>query len=249
MGDPDLADPDAVLDYAPLTDAAWVGLPQQAYLHYDANWLLIVDNLADFSHLAFVHTNTLGGSEDYAYVSTMQEIDRLDRGFSFERWHRDSAPPPYHARVSPEGDARVDRRNVVTMLLPGVFFMETTFAPVGWDPGSDETAGVQQYRNCQYMTPETRGTSHFFWNYLRDFRRDEPVVSVSLRDALLEGFMEDKVIIEAQQKLLEIDDPFQPRFLTADAGFAHFRQILQKKIVEERESYPPARAAVRSAIL
>lgn len=248
MGDPDLANPDYILDYEPLSNPDWAGLPEQAYLHYDANWLLIVDNLADFSHLAFVHTNTLGGSEDYAF-STKQEIAALDNGFEFIRWHRDSAPPPYHRNVSPEGDAKVDRRNFVKLVTPGIFFMETTFAPVGWDPDSGHMTNVRQYRNCQYMTPETRSTSHFFWNYLRDFRKDEIEVSVSLRKSLLEGFMEDKVLIEAQQKLLQIDEPFQPRSLQADAAIAHFRQTLERIITEERKTYPPIAKPVRNPIL
>lgn len=248
MGDAGLARPDDILDYEPLSDDRWASLPEPAYLHYDANWLLIVDNLSDFSHLAFVHPGTLGGSEAYAF-STKQDIDALDDGFEFVRWHRDSAPPPYHRKVSPEGDARVDRRNLVRMYIPGIFFMETTFAPVGRDPDIGDARGIRQYRNCQYMTPETRRTSHFFWNYLRDFRKDETAVSLSLRDSLLEGFMEDKVLIEAQQRLLETGVPFQPRALQADAALAHFRRTLERRITAERKTYPPPLKPARSAIL
>lgn len=248
MGDAELANPDDILDYEPLSDSRWAGLPEPAYLHYDANWLLIVDNLSDFSHLAFVHTNTLGGSEDYAF-SSRQDIDALDNGFEFVRWHRDSAPPPYHRKVSPEGDARVDRRNFVRMFVPGIFFMETTFAPVGRNPDDDGVRGIRRYRNCQYMTPETRCSSHFFWNYLRNFRNDEMAVSRSLRDSLLEGFMEDKVVIEAQQRRLETEPPFQPRALHADAAFAHFRQTLDRRIAAERRTFPPPSRPARSPIL
>lgn len=248
MGDPERADPNDIHDYEPLSSDDWAGLPEQAYLHYAANWLLIVDNLADFSHLAFVHTNTLGGSEDYAY-STAQEIEPLDNGFRFVRWHRNAAPAPYHRKVSPEGDAQVDRRNDVQMFIPGLFFMETTFAPVGWDPDGGDMKNVRQYRNCQYMTPETRSTSHFFWNYLRDFRKDEEAVSLSLRDSLLEGFMEDKVLIEAQQSLLNQDDQFQPRAIQADGAFMHFRQTLQRMIAEERAYWPPEQTPIRNRIL
>ena len=249
MGDPDLANPDDILDYEPLSSSDWVGHPEPAYMHYDANWLLIVDNLADFSHLAFVHANTLGGSEEYAYVSTAQEIDRLDRGFGFVRWHKDSAPPPYHSKIDPEGPTKLDRRNTVKMLIPGNFFMETLFAPAGWDPDGSDMTGVREYRNCQYMTPETRRTTHFFWDYLRNHRKDETEVSISLRDSLIAGFMEDKVLIEAQQELLDTDNPFQPRFLQADAGFSHFRQSLQRMIEEERKSYPPAEKPIKNQIL
>lgn len=249
MGDPSLANPDDILDYEPLSSGDWVGHPKPEYLHYDANWLLIVDNLADFSHLAFVHAKTLGGSEEYAYESTAQEIDQLERGFSFVRWHKDSAPPPYHSKVSPEETTKVDRRNTVTMLVPGVFFMETLFAPVGWDPEGSDMTNVRQYRNCQYMTPETRSTAHFFWDYFRDYRKDEEEVSISLRDGLMAGFLEDKVLIEAQQKLLEIDEPFQPRFLQADGPFSYFRQTLQRLIKNERETYPQPAKAGKNQIL
>ena len=76
LGDPARADPALIVDYPPLHDPAWRGVP--AYLHYDANWLLIVDNLSDFAHLAFVHTNTLGGSEEYAYTTKPTAIERLE---------------------------------------------------------------------------------------------------------------------------------------------------------------------------
>ena len=83
MGDPELANEDDIYDFPPLSDKGnWKGFEKEAYLHYDANWLLIVDNLSDFSHVAFVHTNTLGGSEAYAYNTIPENIEKLDNGFS-----------------------------------------------------------------------------------------------------------------------------------------------------------------------
>jgi phenylpropionate dioxygenase-like ring-hydroxylating dioxygenase large terminal subunit len=82
-GDAEKADPDLIVDYPPLADPKWRGLP--GYMHYRANWLLIVDNLSDFAHLAFVHTHTLGGSEEYAYKTKPVAIEKLDDGFRVER--------------------------------------------------------------------------------------------------------------------------------------------------------------------
>ena len=242
MGDPALADPNLIVDYEPLGDPAWRGLP--AYLHYDANWLLIVDNLSDFAHLAFVHTNSLGGSEEYAYETKAIEIERLDNGFRVERWHKNSDAPPYHQRVIPDKDAKVDRRNIAKMLIPGIFLMETMFSPAG----SNETSleGTRQYRNSQYMTPETRRTTHFFWNYLHNSDIDDPNIALSLRDSLFEGFYEDKAIIEAQQVLMENDPDFRLRTLEADVALTHFRQVLKKKIKEESPTEGEAIASVRS---
>lgn len=234
MGDAALADPDLIVDYPPLHDPKWRGLP--AYLHYDANWLLIVDNLSDLAHLAFVHTNTLGGSEEYAYKSKPTNIERLENGFRVERWHRDSMPPPYHRRVIPaaEHDMKVDRRNKVTMLIPGIFLMETLFSPAG--SGLEDLESTRQYRNSQYMTPETRRTTHFFWNYLHNYDLDNPNIALSLRESLFEGFYEDKAIIEAQQVLLDREPEFRLRALEADVALTHFRQTLKKRIKEEQEA-------------
>ena len=236
LGDPALANPENIHDYPPLSDSSWRGFEKEASLHYDANWMLIVDNLADFSHLAFVHTDTLGGSEDYAFVTNPQ-VEKLDNGFNVVRWSKNDAPAPYHAKVNPDVPEKLDRCNSVQMLVPGIFFMSTIMAPVGWDPDSDNYEGVKQYRNCQYMTPETRSTTHFFWNYMHDYRTDDPSISKSLQASLLEGFMEDKEIIEAQQKMLQYQDEFQPRGLQGDEALVHFRKLYNALISAERERY------------
>ena len=128
MGDPAQADPAKILDFPYLRDPDWRGKPD--YMHYDANYLLIVDNLSDFAHLAFVHTKTLGGSEEYAYKSKPTAIERLDDGFRVERWHMDADAPPFHKKVVRDA-GKVDRRNIARMYVPGIFFMETLFAPAG----------------------------------------------------------------------------------------------------------------------
>jgi phenylpropionate dioxygenase-like ring-hydroxylating dioxygenase large terminal subunit len=232
MGDPALADAEAITDYPYLGDPRWKGIPD--YLHYDANYLLIVDNLSDFAHLAFVHTKTLGGSEEYAFVTKPVVIERLDRGFRVERWHMGSDAPPFHRKVIPNKDDKVDRRNVALMQIPGIFYMETMFAPAGQGAEKGNLAGARQYRNCQFMTPETERTTHFFWAYLNDFEGDDANVSRSLHASLVEGFMEDKAIIERQQATLDEDPGFQMLAIMADAPLAHFRRVLTKLIEAEQ---------------
>ena len=105
------------------------------------------------------------------------------------------------------------------------------FAPEGSSDYSLEA--THQYRNCQYMTPETRSTSHFFWNYLHNRDIDDPNIAISLRDSLFEGFYEDKAIIEAQQVIMDNDPDFRLRVLESDVALTHFRQVLKKRIKEE----------------
>jgi phenylpropionate dioxygenase-like ring-hydroxylating dioxygenase large terminal subunit len=245
MGDAAKADPALIPDLPYLQDPNWKGIP--AYLHYQANYLLIVDNLSDFSHLAFVHTKTLGGSEEYAYVSKPTVVERMERGFRVERWHWDSDPPPFHKKVIRDKDAKVDRRNIATMLVPGIFNMETMFTAAGQGKDPASAAGAKQYRNCQFMTPETDRTTHFFWSYLNNFEAGDSTISRSLLDSLIEGFMEDKEIIERQQKTLEEDPGFQMLGILADAPLAHFRRVLGRLIDAEQSGAQNQSAETPSA--
>jgi phenylpropionate dioxygenase-like ring-hydroxylating dioxygenase large terminal subunit len=231
LGDPRLADPDKILDFPYLRDPAWRGRPD--YMHYKANYLLIVDNLSDFAHLAFVHTKTLGGSEEYAYKSKPTAMERLEDGFRVERWHTDAEAPPFHKKVVAQA-AKVDRRNIARMYVPGIFFMETLFSPAGAGAREGNLEGAKQYRNCQFFTPETRRSTHFFWDYLHDYELDNPAIALSLRDSMVEGFMEDKFIIEGQQEMLDADPDFRMNAIVADAPLAHFRRTLGRMIAEEK---------------
>jgi vanillate O-demethylase monooxygenase subunit len=230
MGDA-AADPAKILDFPYLRDPAWRGRP--GYMHYKANYLLIVDNLSDFAHLAFVHTRTLGGSEEYAYKSRPTAIERLEDGFRVERWHMGAEAPPFHGKVV-RNAGRVDRRNIARMHVPGIFFMETLFSPAGAGAEKGVLDGAKQYRNCQFFTPETRRSTHFFWDYLHDYDLDDPTIALSLHDSMVEGFMEDKFIIEGQQEMLDADPDFRMHAIVADAPLAHFRRTLGKRIAAEK---------------
>ena len=212
--------------------AVWIWMGDPALADPD----LIVDNLSDFAHLAFVHTNTLGGSEEYAFKTKPVAVERLDDGFRVERWHRNADAPPFHRKVIPDKTAKVDRRNIGRMLIPGTFFLETLFVPAGSGMEDGDLAGTRQYRNCQFMTPETRSSTHFFWNYLHNDRIDDPTIALSLRDSMVQGFNEDKAIIEAQQSRLDAHPDTKLLAIAADAALSHFRRLLDRRIRAEQQS-------------
>ena len=241
MGAPELADPELIIDIPYLRDPAWRGAAD--YMHYDADYRLIVDNLSDFAHLAFVHTHTLGGSEEYAFKTKPVAVERLARGFRVERWSMRSAPPPFHRKVVRD-DAPLDRRNIGLMHVPGIFLLETLFVPAGEGAVAECPAPAKQYRNCQFFTPETRRSTHFFWNYLHNFDLHDPTVALSLHDSMVRGFMEDKFIIEGQQEVLDADPDFKMNGIASDAPLAHFRRVLQNMIDAERQTAQAAQAAL-----
>jgi len=127
------------------------------------------------------------------------------------------------------------------MYIPGIFTLDTTFAPAGQGVENGvQVPGTRSYRNAQFMTPETRSTTHFFWNYLHDFELDNPNIALSLRSSLEEAFNEDLAIIEAQQKVFDADPNYQLLAIGADAALTYFRWVLARRIEAEKSA---ARAA------
>src|SRR6185369_13207363 len=122
-----------------------------------------------------------------------------------------------------------------------IFYMETMFTPAGQGAEKGNLQNAREYRNCQFMTPETERTTHFFWSYLNNFEGEDSTISRSLLDSLIEGFMEDKAIIERQQVTLDEDPSFQMLAILADAPLAHFRHVLDKLIHAEQAGTSKAR--------
>lgn len=232
MGDPALADKSKIVDTLwYMHDPEWQGIP--GYIHYKANYLLIADNLCDITHMAWVHTNTLCGSEAYAYESQdAGSFEARDDGFDVTRWDMNRTPPPFVIKVS--NDKPVDRWNKVQMRVPGIFSMESGFAPAGKGAEKGNKEGAHIFQDCQFMTPETDRTTHFFFNYLGRHQSANNDVTLSLYNSLKEGFDEDMGIIEHQQIVLDTDPTYKLRAIARDKGLSHFRWVMDKKIQEEQ---------------
>jgi vanillate O-demethylase monooxygenase subunit len=228
MGDAALADPALVPDTHYLKDPAWRGTP--GYMHYEANYLLITDNLLDFSHLSYVHETTLGGSAKYAAIRP--KVTRSERGIRVERWLINDQPAPFlrHLKTWP---GNVDRWNIYDVVLPGVLLMDSGSAPTGTGAPEGNRIDAAQFFGCQAVTPETTKTSHYFFQQSHGFALDDPSVTENLRTSVLAGFMEDKAIIVAQQRILDLDPNAPMLAMRMDAALAGFRSLLEKAIESE----------------
>jgi hypothetical protein len=130
------------------------------------------------------------------------------------------------------------------MFIPGIFFLESMFSPAGSGSENGNREGSREYRNCQFMTPETRRSTHFFWTYLNNYEGEDHNISRSLHQSLIEGFMEDKHLIEAQQKEIDADPSFELQMVVADAALAHFRRTFDKLVAQEQAGQAMAVAAL-----
>ncbi len=67
-------------------------------MHYKANPAPI--DTSDFLRISLVYTNTLGGSEEYAYKTKPVAIEKLDDGFASSVGTQGADAPPYHKKVT-----------------------------------------------------------------------------------------------------------------------------------------------------
>ena len=169
MGDPALADPDKITDYHWLDDPNWGAKGQ--YLHVKGNWQLVVDNLLDLTHLAFVHETTIGNS---ALVDQAQvKVQRAQDNVTVTRWIIDAPAPPTFVKAG-KFTANVDRWQIINFPPPAFLRLDVGATPTGTGAPEGQFVGGIDMRNLNAITPETETTSHYFWGAGARLRRQEP---------------------------------------------------------------------------
>lgn len=236
MGDPALADEALLPDNFSCDHPEWRNLP--GYLHYDTPYLLICDNLLDFSHLSYVHENTLGGST--AIAQARPTIERVPRGIRVSRHVPDVPPPGYYRKIR-RFEGNVDRWFVYDFLLPGTLLMHSGGRPAGDAP--DDMSRAVQLHSCQTLTPETETSTHYFFQQSHRVLPEEdidPALAETIHQGLLVAFEEDRAMITAQHRTIALrpDAPMLP--LAMDAALVQFRKLVAQAVEAEQR---PAAAA------
>lgn len=228
MGDETLADEALIPDTFSLEHPEWRYKPG-GYMHYDVDYLLICDNLLDFSHLSYVHEKTLGGSPNIAEAKPV--IERLPRGVRVTRDVRNTVPAPYHAKLG-RFDGPVDRHFSYDFLLPGVLLMHAHVKPSG--RSDDDLTGALRLHSCQALTPETEHSTHYFFMQARAFSLEDDSISEAIYDSLVQAFTEDRNMITAQARLIDRSRPMPMQPIQADAALGQFR-FLVKQMTEQKK--------------
>ena len=239
MGDPALADPAKITDFHWLDDPANWGA-RTSYLHVQANWQLIVDNLLDLTHLAFVHETTIGNAAlvDNAAV----KVTRAPNNVVVTRWIIDSPAPPTFVKAG-GFTANVDRWQIIDFVPPAFLRLDVGATPTGTGAPQGNRVGGIGMRNLNAITPETETSSHYFWGQAHNW----DVANAQLSDMLLAqinlAFHEDVAVFEGQQRVLS-RMPNPPQIdINADTGVIQARRILDRLSQEEQAGSGHAVAA------
>ena len=222
MGEPAQADP-AKIEALPWLDSPdWTATP--GYLHLKANYQLLIDNLLDLTHVAYIHKNTIAG--DPREATTPTRTERVDNGVKVGRWMIDFKAPPLFAKAG-NFTTNVDRWQHVTWKAPATVYLDVGCARTGTGaPQGDRSHGISIW-STHLITPETETSSHYMFGFARNFQLDDEAMSKLLYEGSKLTFMEDVEILELQQKNVaggSIDGLVD---ITADAAQLQARRMMR----------------------
>ena len=230
MGDPAKANPNEIYEIENFDNPDW-GYTDGGMLPIACNYLWIVDNLLDPSHVAWVHVTSFagGGTDDQPL-----DMEKTDKGVIVSRWIYDQPPSPYYKSLV-RFDGHCDRKQHYEMSVPGIALNKSIYTPVGTG-GPDMTPVDKTYVNISYnfMTPVDENNTQYIWFQHRNTDPNDAAISKQMNDGAIMAFNEDKEVLEAVHKgMAEMKTPNID--LGLDLGAKVFRRKLQMMIDDEQK--------------
>ena len=194
----------------------------------EANYFLLVDNLLDLSHLAFLHIKSIGAAEDTEPELTWERGDDFVRGVRIARNLSPSA-----RNIASGEDMNVDTTKVMTYTPPGNVVIEITTLEAGKGADNPTSRVNRQLIVLDSMTPETETSCHYFWGSCRDNRIDDEAFSEQARQSTIVAFTEDTEMLEAEQKIIDFNPDASQVNVTGDQGGLYARRLMDGLLAKE----------------
>lgn len=227
MGDPAKADATDIVDCAWHNDPVKWPHKEEIY-HVKSNYMLLVDNLMDLTHLGYVHCSTIGGNPK-AHTEAEMKVTPKDTGLHFIRWLMNMEPPPSF-RKAVEFKGRVDRWMEFEYHAPAAITQWSGALDVDKQARENRDQDGFSVRLFHGLTPETESTSHYFWSTATGYKQDDPATGETFFGEIAHAFAEDKRIVEAQQAALERHGEGGLVDIVSDAARVHMRRIVTRML-------------------
>jgi phenylpropionate dioxygenase-like ring-hydroxylating dioxygenase large terminal subunit len=223
MGEAKLADPALISDYHWNETPGWK--PVFGYIHFAAEYRLVIDNLMDLSHETFLHPTSIGMYEvaETPITTTAEngkvKVSRLMNGIP---------APPLFAQV--RGLKTIDRWQHIHFETPAHVKIDAGGVPAD----TKDMSKALRWWVCNALTPETERSTHYFWALTRCFETEDEALSKLLHEQILKIFNEDRAMLEQQQMRIETDRLRRPLLATnCDAGGVAARKLIDQALAAE----------------
>ena len=237
MGDPARADESEIVPY-PYHDQPDKWPHRKAMFQIKSNYMLMIDNLMDLTHLGYVHTNTIGGNAKQ-HVGAKMETRETERGAYFIRWMMDHQPPPTYQKGG-QFTGKVDRWQEFEYVGPSVVLQWSGALEVGRGARENREQEGFHLRLLHAATPETDTTFHYFWSTANGHRQDDPTATQGMYDEIFPTFIEDKIIMEAQQGRIDLDPERDLVEIHADSALSLARIAADRMVAADQAAVAEA---------
>lgn len=229
MGDKDKAAQCAPPAYDFLDDAGFTVI--HGYLHVQAHYELVTDNLLDLSHAEYLHP-FIAPPGSYANVQ-YKAVEKDGRVTAYHSMPNAENTPLFKLLMD-ESVRRIDGRAHMHWEAPANMMLDTGAIPV--DPPDAASASTPQ---THLLTPETENSTHYFWSFARDRMRNDASVSEMLREGITNAFVnEDEPMVRAIHERMGGKALFDlsPALLPMDEAAVRARRVLARRIAEEQSA-------------
>jgi phenylpropionate dioxygenase-like ring-hydroxylating dioxygenase large terminal subunit len=234
MGDAEKADPALICDSVGPSNPEWT--IRTSKMHLKTNYRLEIANLADLSHLAYVHEKTVGGSPKYSAISPRFEL--LPRGLRTKFWARSVPATAAFAHLFPP-ETLFDIGFDITHTVPCNWIMHYTvhFAGTATEGDSDGPLVLDTW-TCQTVTPCDEDSVDYYYSMGPRKDQDQTGLSEMMCATLDAAFREDAAVLEAQWVRVK-ENPKAPMInIALDAGPGKMLWVLDKLLKEEAQQQP-----------
>lgn len=194
LGDPQRADPALICEAIGPGDPAWnlkVG-----HVRVDTDYRQEIANLADLSHVSWVHEHTFAGTDDWSKIRPRHTANA--RGIDTQYCVRRTRAPNFAQHLFP-ADALFDIQVHVRLSVPCNFILSFKVHEAG-----SATEGPTNGRllldtfSSQAITPRDAGSVDYYYSWGCSRATDLPGITQLMHEANNQAFLEDKAILEGQ---------------------------------------------------
>ena len=233
MGDQDHAGTETAFPELPFLESPSFRTVHGA-LQLDCSYLLMLENLADLTHFAYLHRETFG-IDDF-FFDLEFETGKGPEGVycRFIDTNPDSAtrilPPDILKRITGKSVKRFDQN---LMFSPGVC---KGYAPIFVGDENATDREVFEQFIMHFLTPKTRSTCHYWWSISNNYALNDDDYYTLVKAVAEKGFKEDVWACENMQALLENDSTeFEELSIAGDRAGQLFRHAMVSWVSQEYE--------------
>lgn len=220
-------------DTPPPPQQDWMSDPayncQTAYITIEGNYMLLKENVLDLTHFGYVHADTF----DVPMVGNAPDVVSDENMVGFrEKFAAIPLSPFLGEPLGVTPDQLVNMDNWGDFLGPSMVMGALDYEILEPRPGQ---AAVRNFRIAHATTPIDGRSMHYWWIFGRNFANDQATMEAFAK-VVYTGFLQDKTVIEAIQKVYD-SDPRPPELLersvAADRPGVIARRIIDRWLARE----------------